>query len=189
MKKKELRRIFKESRKALSIDEIEKFNDLILINFQKLELPFLNCVHSFIPSLKLAEPDTTNIIRFLKFKNPHIKIAIPKVDIHSGNMVHYHFEDDMEMITNEFGIEEPLAGEMITEKEIEMVLVPLLAFDKRGFRVGYGKGYYDKFLARCNPYVIKIGLNFYDPVDEISDINAFDIPLDFCVTHHEIYAF
>jgi 5-formyltetrahydrofolate cyclo-ligase len=73
--------------------------------------------------------------------------------------------------------------------EIDLVLVPLLTFDKRGHRVGYGKGYYDKFLARCNPYVIKIGLNFYDPVDEISDINAFDIPLDFCVTHHEIYAF
>lgn len=189
MTKKELRHIFKESRKVISVHEIEKFNDLILINFQKIEFPFLNCVHSYIPSLKLAEPDTTNIIRFLKFKNPSLKIAIPKVDIHSGNMVHYHFKDDMEMITNEFGIAEPAEGEMITEKEIEMVLVPLLAVDKKGFRVGYGKGYYDRFLARCNPYVIKVGLSFYKPVDEIEDINAFDIPLDFCVTPQKIYTF
>lgn len=189
MTKKELRRIFKESRKSLSVHEIEKLNDLILIYFQKLELPFLNCVHSYIPSLKLAEPDTSNIIRYLKFKNPSLKVGVPKVDVHSGNMIHYHLKDDMDMITNEFGIDEPEDGETITEKEIEVVLVPLLAFDKKGFRVGYGKGYYDKFLARCNPYVIKIGLSFYEPVDAIEDINPFDIPLDFCVTPQKLYTF
>ena len=189
MTKIELRHIFKEKRKALSVHEIEKFNDLILINFQKLELPFLNCVHSYTPSLKLAEPDTTNIIRFLEFKNPSIKIVVPKIDIHSGNMIHYHLTDDTEMIANEFGIDEPVHGEMISEKEIEMALIPLLAFDKKGFRVGYGKGYYDKFLAQCNSNVIKLGLSFYDPVNEIEDINAFDIPLNFCVTPQKLYTF
>lgn len=189
MTKKELRNQFKARRKSLSLHEIEKFNDLNLINFQKIQLPFINCVHSYVPSLRLAEPDTSNIIRFLKFKNPTIKIVVPKIDVHSGFMVHYYFEDDMEMITNEFGIEEPSGGEFITEDAIEMALVPLLAFDKRGFRVGYGKGYYDKFLARCNPNTIKIGLSFYEPVDEIKDINAFDIPLNFCVTPQKLYSF
>ena len=68
-------------------------------------------------------------------------------------------------------------------------MIPLLAFDKKGFRVGFGKGYYDKFLARCKPNVIKAGLSFFDPVDEINDISGFDIPLNFCITPKEIFSF
>jgi 5-formyltetrahydrofolate cyclo-ligase len=125
----------------------------------------------------------------LQFKNPLIKIVIPKIDIHSGKMVHYHFEEGVEMITNTFGIDEPKEGNLIFENEIDLVLIPLLAFDKRGFRVGFGKGYYDKFLSRCKPNVIKAGLSFFDPVDEIKDISGFDIPLNFCITPKETFSF
>ena len=189
MTKKELRHIFKEKRKALSVHDIEKMNDLILINFQKLMLPFINCVHTYVASLKLGEPDTAAIVKYLKFRNPLIKIVIPKIDIHSGNISHYHFNESMEMITNAYGIDEPKEGNLISENEIDLVLIPLLAFDKKGFRVGFGKGYYDKFLARCKPNVIKTGLSFFDPVDEIKDISGFDIPLNFCITAKEIFSF
>ncbi|HSV12396.1 MAG TPA: 5-formyltetrahydrofolate cyclo-ligase [Hanamia sp.] len=189
MTKKELRHIFKEKRKALSVHDIEKMNDLILINFQKLMLPFINCVHTYVASLKLGEPDTAAIVKYLKFRNPLIKIVIPKIDIHSGNISHYHFNESMEMITNAYGIDEPKEGNLISENEIDLVLIPLLAFDKKGFRVGFGKGYYDKFLARCKPNVIKTGLSFFDPVDEIKDISGFDIPLNFCITPKEIFSF
>ncbi len=189
MTKKELRYIFKEKRKALSVHDIEKFNDLILINFQKLKLPFINCVHTYVASLKLAEPDTATIVRYLQFANPLIKIVIPKIDIHSGNISHYHFDEGVELITNAFGIDEPKEGNLIKEDQIDLVLIPLLAFDRKGFRVGFGKGYYDKFLARCKPNVIKTGLSFFDPVDEINDISGFDIPLNFCITPTEIFSF
>lgn len=189
MTKKELRYIFKEKRKALSVHDIEKFNDLILINFQKLTLPFINCVHTYVASLKLGEPDTATIVRYLQFKNPLVKIVIPKIDIHSGNITHYHFDEGVELITNAYGIDEPKEGNLIKEDEIDLVLIPLLAFDRKGFRVGFGKGYYDKFLARCKPNVIKAGLSFFDPVDEINDISGFDIPLNFCITPKEIFSF
>lgn len=189
MKKQELRKIYKEKRHALSVHDIEKFNDLILIHFQKSELPFVNCVHTYLASLKQAEPDTAKIIRFLEFKNPSLKIVIPKVDFHSEDMKHYHFDKEMELIENIFGIDEPKEGKQVSEKEIDMILIPLLAFDKRGYRVGYGKGYYDKFLSKCRPDAIKFGLSFFDPVDEIIDINTFDIPLNYCVTPHQLYAF
>jgi len=189
MTKKELRYIFKEKRKALSVHDIEKFNDLILINFQKLKLPFINCVHTYVASLKLGEPDTAPIVRYLQFINPLVKIVIPKIDIHSGNINHYHFDEAVELITNSYGIDEPKEGNLIKEDEIDLVLIPLLAFDKKGFRVGFGKGYYDKFLARCKPNVIKAGLSFFDPVDEINDISGFDIPLNFCITPKEIFSF
>jgi 5-formyltetrahydrofolate cyclo-ligase len=189
MNKQELRNIFKEKRKSLSVHEIEKFNDLILINFQKIKLPFIHCAHTYLASLKLGEPDTATIIRYLQFKNPLIKIVIPKIDIHSGKMVHYHFDEGVEMITNTFGIEEPKEGNLISENEIDLVLIPLLAFDKRGYRVGFGKGYYDKFLSHCKPNVIKAGLSFFAPVDKIEDISGLDIPLNFCITPEEIFSF
>ena len=189
MTKQELRKIYKEKRQSLSIHDIEKFNDLILIHFQKSDLPFLNCVHTYLASLKQAEPDTAKILRFLEFKNPLLKIVIPKIDIHSGNMEHYHFHDDVQLIENIFGIDEPKEGERVSESDIDMVLIPLLSFDKKGYRVGYGKGYYDKFLLKCRPDAIKFGLSFFDPVDEIEDINSFDIPLNYCVTPHQLYVF
>jgi 5-formyltetrahydrofolate cyclo-ligase len=168
---------------------MEKFNDLILIHFQKSELPFIRCVHTYLPSLKLQEADTSLIISYLRFKNPALAVVVPKIDIHSGNMVHYHFDPGAEKITNDYGIDEPETGIVIPESEIDLVLVPMLAFDTKGYRVGYGKGYYDKFLSLCRPDVIRAGISFFDPVQKIGDINDFDIPLHFCATPHQLYVF
>ena len=189
MKKQELRKLFKQKRKDLDLRAIEKFNDLILINFQKLPIPEVACVHTYLSSFKLGEPETATIIRHLEFKNPLIKVVIPKVDIHKGEMAHYRYEEQIEMIKNQYGIDEPKEGIKVSENEIDLVLIPLLAFDKKGYRVGFGKGYYDKFLSVCRKDVLKVGLSFFDPVDKIEDITGFDIPLDFCVTPNENFIF
>jgi len=189
MKKNELRKIYKEKRKTISVDEMDKLNDLILINFQKIRLPFINCVHTYLASLKLAEADTAKIIRFLQFQIPHLKVAIPKIDVRTASMRHFHFNQTSELINNAFGIDEPKTGDQIKEDEIDLILVPLLAFDKKGFRVGYGKGFYDKFLFQCRLDAIKVGLSFFEPVDEITDINQFDIALNYCVTPQELFVF
>jgi 5-formyltetrahydrofolate cyclo-ligase len=70
-----------------------------------------------------------------------------------------------------------------------VVFVPLLAFDKKGHRVGYGKGFYDRFLSDCKPETIKIGLSFFEAEESISAILPSDIRLDFCVTPTEIIVF
>lgn len=189
MKKEQLRILYREKRKNLSGLDLEKFNDLILINFQKINLDFVQCVHTYLPSLRLREPDTAPLIRFLEFKNPGLKVAVPRIDIHTGEMHHIHFDDASPFISNAFGIEEPAEGQIIREDEIDLVLIPLLAFDKNGFRAGYGKGYYDRFLARCRKDVIKIGLSFFEPVDEIEDIDQFDISLNYCVTPERLHTF
>ncbi|HVZ97178.1 MAG TPA: 5-formyltetrahydrofolate cyclo-ligase, partial [Chitinophagaceae bacterium] len=98
--------------------------------------------------------------------------------------------DETELILNSFGIAEPTGGKMIGANEIDLVLVPLLAFNHKGFRVGYGKGHYDKFLAECNNEAITVGISFFDAVDDsIDDINQFDIPLKYCVTPYRVYEF
>jgi 5-formyltetrahydrofolate cyclo-ligase len=67
--------------------------------------------------------------------------------------------------------------------------VPLLAYDKHGNRVGYGKGFYDNFLSKCKPETIKIGLSFFPPEDKIDDVSENDVNLDFCVTPEGIISF
>ena len=189
MTKAALRKIYKEKRSHLSPQEMEKFTDLILIHFQQIKLPFLSCIHTYIASRKLGEADTSAITGYLQFKNPGLKLLVPKIDITSVDMQHLHFDDEVELIHNAFGIAEPSSGKITGPDEIDLVLVPLLAFDKHGYRVGYGKGYYDKFLSQCREDVIKIGLSFFEPVDEIDDINQFDISLNYCVTPQQVYEF
>ena len=104
-------------------------------------------------------------------------------------MQHLHFEDEVELVHNAFGIAEPASGAIIEPDEIDLALVPLLAFDERGYRAGYGKGYYDKFLSQCRADLVKIGISFFEPVDTIDDINQFDIFLNYCVTPQRVYEF
>ena len=189
MTKAALRKIYKEKRKQISWKDKERWTDLVLINFQKLDLPFISCVHTYIAIEEQNEIETENMTRYLKFKNPGIKIVVPKINLDAGEMRHYIFNDDVEMAPNSFGIIEPVKGEKVDATEIDLVLTPLLAFDKRGYRIGYGKGFYDKFFTKCKQDVIRVGLSFFEPEEIIDDINVHDIPLHYCVTPHNVYTF
>ncbi|MDQ3180555.1 MAG: 5-formyltetrahydrofolate cyclo-ligase, partial [Acidobacteriota bacterium] len=79
------------------------------------------------------------------------------------------------------------ANELIETEKIDIVLVPLLCFDRKGFRVGYGKGFYDRFLKNCRTDCLKIGLSYFAPIKEISDVQDFDVRLDFSITPEEIF--
>jgi 5-formyltetrahydrofolate cyclo-ligase len=96
---------------------------------------------------------------------------------------------ETKLVFNKWGILEPSGGQAVEPKEIDVVLTPMLAGDKRGFRVGYGKGYYDKFFSLCRPDVLKIGLSYFPPIEEISDVHEFDVKLDYCVTPEEVFSF
>ena len=187
MRKKELREIFREKRNALTVSEMEKSNDLILLQFQKIALPFIDVVHSYIASEDLHEPDTSLILRYLEFKNLQLKIAAPKVDVDTLKMTHYHITSYDQLQKNIYGIEEPVSGVLILPEDIDLVLIPLLCFDRSGHRVGYGKGYYDRFLADCRKDILKIGISFFEPVELVEDSDVHDITLDFCVTPLSIY--
>jgi 5-formyltetrahydrofolate cyclo-ligase len=62
------------------------------------------------------------------------------------------------------------------------MFVPLLAFDVNGHRVGYGKGFYDQYLAKCSSKIIKIGLSLFDEPSIIDEVESTDIPLDIIIT-------
>lgn len=189
MTKKDTRILYKQKRIEIKDNEIEKLQDLVLIRFQKLSLPFIEYLHTYLPVHSNKEVDTFPVIDFMEFCNPGLQVVIPKTDLHTNTMTNYLYNDDTVLKKNKYGIMEPEEGEVIDAKVIDMVLVPLLAFDGKGSRVGYGKGYYDRFLSQCREDVIKIGLSFFDAADHIDDTDEFDIPLTYCVTPYRIYEF
>jgi 5-formyltetrahydrofolate cyclo-ligase len=189
MKKAEARLFFRQQRSSLTTLQVNVFQDLLLIQFQQLALPYFNYVHAYLPIYKNNEPDTGPLLDWLKFSNPGLQIVYTKVSSLDFSMKHYLHEEDMYFENNQYGIPEPVEGSEIMPEELDMVFVPLLGFDLQGNRVGYGKGYYDRFLSKCKEDVIKVGLSFLSPIDCIEDVDFFDKKLDFCITPEQVYAF
>lgn len=146
-------------------------------------------LHSFIGNKGKNEVDTKRIRQILQTKFPAMKWAAPRMIPGTRLMENYVWDDETELITNRYGIEEPNpeTSQFVEIQAIDAVLVPLLAFDKLGHRVGYGGGYYDRFLAQCRPDTLKIGLSEFEPINKIQDINDWDVKLDICVTPARIY--
>jgi len=64
-----------------------------------------------------------------------------------------------------------------------------MAFDLKGYRIGYGAGFYDRFLEQCRPGILKVGLSHFPPLDQLIDTNDHDMKLDFCITPYKVYKF
>lgn len=120
---------------------------------------------------------------------PNLQMVVSRSNVIDFSMVHYLFSRSLILTENEWGIVEPLDGERVVESLLDVVLVPLLVADDRGNRVGYGKGFYDRFLARCRPDCVKIGISFFEPVELITDVDTLDIPLDKLVTPLSVFDF
>jgi 5-formyltetrahydrofolate cyclo-ligase len=182
MNKAELRKIYLEKRKALSFTESAQLSFQIYQQFfTNIDLSFIKVVHTFLPIVSKHEPDTWLIIDRLRREFPHIQISVPKTNAVDNTLTNFYLEGLHQLITTPWGIQEPLQGIATETEKIDLVLVPLLAFDRRGHRVGYGKGFYDRFLKRCRPDCKKVGLSFFEAEEEFEH-DSFDVPLDVCIT-------
>lgn len=187
MHKKELRSKYKSLRASLSENEIEEQSLAIANKLLALPIWENTYFHIFLPIIEQKEVDTEVILHLLAGKDK--EIIVSKSDFESRKMTHFLLTDATKIKKNDYNIPEPIDGIEIPTSKIEVVFVPLLAFDKKGNRVGYGKGFYDRFLSECNPETIKIGLSFFDSEELISDVNDDDIRLNYCVTPNAIFTF
>lgn len=176
MKKAELRKIYKQKRQNLFSDEIRQLQESIYNQIYDLDISNIKTIHIFLSLEKFKEIDTKPIIDY--FRDKKIKIVVSKSDFTNNTLTHFYLEKDTEIEVNTYGIPEPKNAEQVLETAIDLVFVPLLISDELGYRVGYGKGFYDRFLSDCRKDVKKIGLNFFKPISNISDVNAFDVALD-----------
>jgi len=189
MKKKDVRRIELEKRIQLSSQELQDRTASIASQFTNHLLSPLLYLLSYYPLKERNEFDVAICEQITREKHPMVKVAWPKIVFNSSNMEAHLIEKDTLFIKNKFNILEPLDGVIIAPSSIDIVFVPLIAFDKKGYRVGYGKGFYDRYLPGCRPDVLKIGFSFFERVDQIDDINEFDVPLNLCITPTCIYEF
>jgi 5-formyltetrahydrofolate cyclo-ligase len=188
MTKKEARKIFKEKRSTVSESDRLKWDDLVLIQFQTLDLPYVDYILSFYPIFENKEINTFIITDYLHFKNPALNICYPKM-ISGNQMLAISCNADSVFEANEYGILEPLDTDSVDPVHLDLVIVPLLAFDEKGYRVGYGKGYYDRFLKNCREDCLKVGFSYFEAVSHIEDAAEFDVPLDLCITPQRTYVF
>jgi 5-formyltetrahydrofolate cyclo-ligase len=135
------------------------------------------------------EPNVFLITDYLHFRNLSLQICYPKMNTNSPDMEAVVCHTDTIFEANAINILEPLETEAVDPQDIDLVLVPMLVGDLNGNRVGYGKGYYDRYLSRCRADCIKIGVSYFEPVDSIDDADEFDVPLNFCITPQQAYVF
>jgi len=158
MLKSEARKLYKEKRQALSAIERAKMDDLMLIQLQTVQLPFITFLLSYWPIEENHEPNTHLFTDYLEFQNPDLIICYPKTNFEKDTMQAVQTNEDTR-------------------------------FHKNGFRIGYGKGFYDRYLSQCRSECLKIGFSYFEPLDTIDDANEFDVPLNLCVTPTTVYVF
>lgn len=186
MLKKELRLSYLQLRYELSSETISNYSLEIANRLLDLPVWTYNYYHLFLSITENNEIDTSFILSILQGKDKNI--VVPKV-LEKTGLIHYLLTDNTVLRKNKWNIPEPAEGLEVSTLKIDVVFIPLLAFDKQGYRVGYGKGFYDKFLKECREDVVKIGLSLFEPVDKISDIEKHDISMDYCVTPKKVYTF
>lgn len=185
--KKELRLQYKNLRKELSPEEVEEKSLGIANNLIQLPIWDKTYYHVFLPIEEQKEVNTEYVLHLLSGKDK--EIVISKSDFETRGMSHFLLTDNTKIKKNEYNIPEPVNGLPVVSEMIEVVFVPLLAFDILGNRVGYGKGFYDKFLSECKPETIKIGFSFFEAESQIDDVFELDIKLDYCITPLKVYHF
>ena len=182
MTKAELRKKYLQKRQQLTEAEYLHLSRLLCEHFfSSIDLSFLKVVHTFLPIREKKEPDTWLIVDRIRREFPHIRLSLPKLNT-SGEMENIYFEGMHQLEKSKWGIEEPRHGVLAPSEKIDLVLVPLLCFDKNGNRVGYGKGYYDTFLASCKSSCQKMGISFFSTPEVIDDLFEQDILLDSVLT-------
>lgn len=182
--KEGLRRRFLQARDGLTASSCQRrsreIRDRLFVFFS---WSLYRTVHIFLPIVERREVDTWPIVSLLWGKKIRTITSIPQ----KSSLQHVHFDEKTQFVTHtSWGIPLPTNGSPQDVGTIDMAIIPLLAFDKKGNRVGYGKGHYDRFLAVTK--ALKVGVSFFSPVEEIVT-NTHDVPMDHVVTPTAVHTF
>lgn len=190
MIKSELRKIFRERRIALSSEEHSRLSRSIVDRLvSEIDLSSIAALQCYISLQHFGEVETSILFDRVWDAHSNVITTAPRVDEASGEIESFIFQHDTPTRENKWKIPEPIGAEIVAPEALDLILVPLLCFDRNGHRVGYGKGFYDRYLQKCRPDCIKAGLSFFSPVDAIDDVHEQDIALDICITADETFSF
>lgn len=186
MKKSELRKKYLEKRKSLTVSEIFQLSNDIFKNFIDYFKPSSGQkIHVFIPIEKFKEINTQIFIDYFLSRN--IRVFVPKIV--DTKLISVEIFADTRYEINDWEISEPVSNEDSGILNFDYVITPLLYADRKGNRLGYGKGFYDRFFETISKKTKKIGVNYFNPDENIDDVWENDIPLDYLVTPTEVLSF
>ena len=186
--KNELRQDYRQLRKQLSGDEVNDLSRKIttqLGTWLKGQ-EGLTHFHLFFPISKFKEVNTFYIQQLLEQQDKTLFTS--QVNREENRLDTLQLPPEASFFLDEWGIPVPQESVRVTATKIQVVFVPLLAYDKSGHRLGFGKGFYDRFLASLEQPVLKVGLSFFTP-EEAVPVEPHDIPLDYCITPEQILKF
>lgn len=185
LSKIEAREKYRNLRKQLPESELLDMSLEIANNLLKFNIWELKTFHLFMTIDENREVDTKPIFDLLIGKGK--EIIIPKINTSTNTLDSYIFDEKTLFEISKLRIPEPNNG-IVFNGKIDVVILPLLAYDLDGNRIGYGRGFYDNFLSKLESEPLKIGISYFSPEKSI-ECNNHDINLDYCITPNKIFSF
>lgn len=185
--KEELRTHYGHQRLIMSSQKQIEYSELIASQISQLDIWSYQNYHVYLTSKNPnhKEVDTFPLIEILWKKKK--QVFVPKV--YGEELGIHRFTKNSELKNNQWYIPEPTDSGRQSPEILEVAFVPLIVADKKGYRLGYGKGFYDRFFDRCSPTILKIGLGFFSPIKSIENVHSSDKKLDYLITPKKIYKF
>lgn len=186
--KHQLRKHYQQKRQAFSDAEIAFLSHRICQHFIRHFLTDdVKRIHLFLPIAKQKEVSLWDLIRYVWGEDLSHQLFIPKVV--GDELYNFPLNESTILEENHWGILEPVGEMAYTDNHYDVVITPLLYADSLGNRVGYGKGFYDRFFKTINKDALKVGVNFFAPDEHIADVYECDVPLDYLITPDGIIDF
>lgn len=181
--KESIRKELLDIRKNLSDSDVEEKSSRIVQQVINLtEFQTAGHIHCYVSMATKNEVKTREIIQFCIERDKII--SVPKMEP-DGELSHHSITSIQDLTMNNWGVPEPSTCSKVDLSEIELIMVPMVAGDLNKNRIGYGKGYYDRFLKKVE--AVKIGLLFEcQLLGNTIPVNAYDVPLDILVTEKRI---
>lgn len=188
LKKDIIRKEYAKKRQELSTLQFKEASSKLIQNtIELIKKNHPDCIHCFLPIESKDEINTALIIQYCWENKIHIVVPVSNFD--DGTLKTAEFKPHTKTKLTKHQIPEPIDPVWTKSDAIDLVITPLLAFDLKGYRVGYGKGFYDRFFASLHKDIKKIGISLFMPCELIEDTNEHDVPLTCCVTPNENYSF
>lgn len=172
MNKQELRRAIRERKRAMTEEEIvERSNALAEKFYNSPAYQAASTIYGYLP----YNQEVRTVPMLQRALDEGKRVAVPKV---YGEEMRFIYLEDLTQVSKGYaGIPEPIADAPVAENQRALVLMPGLAFDPQGHRIGYGGGFYDRFLAQ-EPHHPTLALCYEFQMQAHLDTEEFDIPVD-----------
>ena len=181
--KEELRQQLLDQRKSISEPKFYGASaDIVEELKEQKEYRNAETIHCYVSMNERREVETRVLIKEMIEKGKDV--VVPVTNFESGTLTHIRLKSFSDLEENKWGVLEPKKGEEVTPEKMDLVIVPMVGGDEQCNRIGYGEGFYDRFLkdVRCP----KIGLSFDITIVKQLPTENFDISLDKIITEKRI---